>query len=62
MKAASAELKGAMCYHNCHIPDLLTPLMATIDYRGFRLLAIALVPIDDKTLVYGKHFPVHRLT
>ena len=54
MKAASAELKGVMSYANCKIPYLLTPLMAIIDYRGFRLIAIALVNIDKHTLVYGK--------
>jgi hypothetical protein len=33
MKAASAELKGVMSYGNCKIPNLVTPLMAIIDYR-----------------------------
>ena len=53
MKAASAELKGVMSYGNCKIPNLVTPLMALIDYRGFRLIAISLVNIDKTSLVYG---------
>ena len=53
MKAASAELRGLMSYYNCKMPELLTPLMALIDYRGFRLTAVALLDIDHDTLVYG---------
>jgi hypothetical protein len=66
MKAASAELKGLMNYYSCNIPGLLTPLMAVIDYRyklcshnlpinyrGFRLTAVAQLNIDKSTLVYG---------
>lgn len=29
------------------------PLMALVDYRGFRLIAISLLPIDEKTIIYG---------
>lgn len=31
------------------------PLMAIIDYRGFRLLAESIMPISKSTLVYGTH-------
>lgn len=27
--------------------------MAVVDWRGFRLVAISLLPIHDKSLVYG---------
>ena len=29
------------------------PMMAVVDYRGFRLLAEALLPIDNSTCIYG---------
>lgn len=40
---------------NCrHVAPLLHfPLLALIDYRGFRLLAISYLPVNSKTLMYG---------
>ena len=38
---------------NCDIHDLRLPLMALIDYRGFRIIAVSILPIDCDTLVYG---------
>ena len=35
------------------VPGLYVPLMALIDYRGFRLIATSVVPIGKDTLVYG---------
>ena len=40
-------------YYNTRIPMLKTPLMVLIDYRGFRLTCISLVPIDTSTIKYG---------
>eukprot|EP01127_Copromyxa_protea_P018085 TRINITY_DN5615_c0_g1_i5.p1 TRINITY_DN5615_c0_g1~~TRINITY_DN5615_c0_g1_i5.p1 ORF type:complete len:1747 (+),score=336.92 TRINITY_DN5615_c0_g1_i5:29-5269(+) len=53
MKAAGHELRGLMCYYNCHIPQLHLPLMCLVDYRGFRLVAMSLLPINKNTLIYG---------
>jgi hypothetical protein len=53
MKAAGHELLGLMSYYNCQIPGLSLPLMALINYRGFRLVALSLLPIDKTTLIYG---------
>jgi len=53
MKAAGHELRGLMCYYNCHIPELHLPLMCLVDYRGFRLVAMSHLPISRKTLIYG---------
>lgn len=53
MKAAGHELKSLMSYYNCSIPGLSFPLMVLIDFRGFRLVAMSLLPISSKTLVYG---------
>jgi hypothetical protein len=67
MKVASAEYKGLMSYFDCHIDGLLTPLMAVMDYvsissssthilqRGWRVSAVALLDINNETLVYGKN-------
>eukprot|EP01132_Coremiostelium_polycephalum_P010968 gene10968-13435_t len=56
MKAAGHELKGLMAYFNCQIEGLFLPLMALIDYMGYRLIATSQLAIDcDKTLVYGSN-------
>eukprot|EP01130_Rhizamoeba_saxonica_P014986 TRINITY_DN662_c1_g2_i2.p2 TRINITY_DN662_c1_g2~~TRINITY_DN662_c1_g2_i2.p2 ORF type:complete len:506 (-),score=103.86 TRINITY_DN662_c1_g2_i2:2144-3661(-) len=52
MKVASHELKGLMSYY-CSTEDLKFPLMSVIDYRGWRVVAISLLPISNETLVYG---------
>jgi len=39
---------------NCNIPQLKLPLMALIDYRGFRLVAMSKLPIDPpRSIVHG---------
>jgi hypothetical protein len=52
-KAAGNELRGLMCYFNTGIPDINVPLMALVDYRGFRLTAMSLLPVDTSTIIYG---------
>lgn len=44
MKAASHELTGLMSYYKCAIPGLHYPLMCLIDYKGFRLIAMSILP------------------
>lgn len=51
MKAAGLELKGAMRYYLCE--GLSVPLMALIDYRGYRLVCVSILPINTTTLCYG---------
>ncbi|GAM20836.1 hypothetical protein SAMD00019534_040110 [Acytostelium subglobosum LB1] len=53
MKAAGHELKGLMSYYNARVEGLHHPLMTLIDYRGFRLVAMSLLPISGETIVYG---------
>lgn len=53
MKAASHELKGLMSYYSCNIKGLAFPLMAVIDYKGFRVLALSILPIKENSLCYG---------
>jgi len=50
-KVAGNELKGLISYYNCGIRQLCVPLMALVDYMGFRLIAMSLLPLDS--LIYG---------
>jgi len=52
-KAASHDLAGLMAYYNTFTPGLYYPLMALIDYRGYRLIAQSLLPVDKTTIKYG---------
>ena len=48
------ELKGLMAYSSLKIPGLHYPLMTLVDYRGFRLIAISLLPLEPaRSLIYG---------
>lgn len=38
-KAAGHDLKGAIHYFNSGIREIHLPLMALIDYKGFRMIA-----------------------
>jgi hypothetical protein len=53
MKAANNELLGLSQALKCNIPGLFFPLMAIIDYVGYRLVAVSTLPINKKTIVYG---------
>lgn len=53
MKAAGHELKGLMEYMDCRVAGLHFPLAVLVDYRGYRLLAEAILPIGRDTIVYG---------
>ncbi|KAK5577688.1 hypothetical protein RB653_002633 [Dictyostelium firmibasis] len=53
MKTAAHELNGCTSLLNCGVKGLHVPLMAFIDYRGFRLMAMSLLPISKKSLIYG---------
>ena len=52
-KAAGHDLKGAIHYRNCGVANLHLPLMALIDYKGFRMSAQAFLPLGPGSLVYG---------
>lgn len=54
MKAARNDMIGLLSYYNCGVMGLHYPLMSQIDYRGFRLIALSIIPIEgDITLEYG---------
>eukprot|EP01133_Synstelium_polycarpum_P013661 gene13661-16088_t len=52
MKAGGHELKSVMRYYGCE--GIHVPLMALLDHRGFRLVAMSILPIAPRrTIVYG---------
>jgi len=53
MKIAGHELRGLMCYYNARIPGICLPLMCLIDYCGYRIVALSLLPVNKHTLIYG---------
>ncbi|PRP85028.1 hypothetical protein PROFUN_07316 [Planoprotostelium fungivorum] len=52
-KAAKNELKGLEAHFCRYVPGLRYPLMTLVDYKGYRVLAMAILPIDRSTLRYG---------
>jgi tetratricopeptide (TPR) repeat protein len=52
-KVAGHDLKGLRTYFNCGIPALHFPLMALVDYSGFRMSCMSVLPITKDTLIYG---------
>lgn len=56
IKAAAKELLGLETFvaQNSD-PSLCFALMALVDYKGFRLIATSLLPIDSNTIVYGSN-------
>lgn len=53
MKSGGLELKGVMHYSATNISMFRFPLSVIIDYRGFRISAISLLPIRKSTICYG---------
>ncbi|KAL6050246.1 Clu domain-containing protein [Balamuthia mandrillaris] len=53
MKAAGHELKGLINMYSVRAKGVCFPLMALVDYRGFRLIALSKLPIGDETMIYG---------
>ena len=53
------ELKGLMSYYNAKVDGLHVPLMALIDYRGIRLLAVSMCVYSDTHLIV--FFPLLRI-
>ena len=52
-KAAGHDMKSVVHYFECGVKELRFPLMALIDYRGFRMTAQALLPLGESSLIYG---------
>ena len=53
-KAMGHEMKSVNAYFKCDIADLHVALQALIDYKGFRMIAQAYLPISgNDTLIIG---------
>eukprot|EP01119_Soliformovum_irregulare_P020731 TRINITY_DN6771_c0_g1_i1.p1 TRINITY_DN6771_c0_g1~~TRINITY_DN6771_c0_g1_i1.p1 ORF type:complete len:1301 (+),score=414.07 TRINITY_DN6771_c0_g1_i1:81-3983(+) len=50
-KAAGNELRSLVALYKCQNPGICVPLMSLIDFRGFRLIAMSILPL--KQIVYG---------
>lgn len=55
MKAANAELRGLKVLQALEQPTLSLPLVAIVDYRGYRLLCSSILPLATDTLKYGRY-------
>lgn len=53
MKSLTNEILGLSAHMTTFIAGLRYPLMAAVDFKGFRLLALSLIPINSSTLIYG---------
>jgi hypothetical protein len=53
LQVAGHELQGLISLFNCDDVGLCMPLMALVDYKGFRLIAMSTLPVNSKTLCYG---------
>ncbi|PRP86399.1 hypothetical protein PROFUN_05318 [Planoprotostelium fungivorum] len=53
IKAAKNELKGLEAHSSRYVEGLHYPMMALVDYKGYRVIALAILPIDKGTLRYG---------
>lgn len=53
MKSGNHELKGLIAYMGSEIKGLCFPLSAIIDYKGYRLVATTVLPINNSTIKYG---------
>ena len=66
-KIAGHELRSLIQLINCEEPHFLFPMMALVDYRGFRLVGMTQLPIQGgQSLVHGsrdsgKHIEFHQL-
>jgi hypothetical protein len=52
-KVANQDLHGLTAVTSLGIRGLCVPLMAIVDFMGFRVTAMSLLPIGSDTLVYG---------
>lgn len=54
-KVAGHELKGILAVYNSNISGFSVPLVTLVDYMGFRLIAMSILPISKRTIVYGSN-------
>ncbi|GAB5355140.1 hypothetical protein AAMO2058_000180600 [Amorphochlora amoebiformis] len=52
-KAAGHELKGAINMHKYYKKGICVPMQALVDFHGYRLVAMPLLPLKGGKLIYG---------
>ena len=50
---ANHDLKSLIHVLDCWEPGIHLPLMALVDFRGYRVICMSLLPITQSTLVHG---------
>jgi tetratricopeptide (TPR) repeat protein len=53
MKVTAHELKSLNHLLNCKTESFYYPMMTIIDYKGFRVVAMPVLPINSSTLIHG---------
>ena len=52
-KICANELLAMSAYFGTRLTDISVPLMALVDYMGFRVIATSVLPISSQPLLYG---------
>ena len=52
-KVANHDLKSLVRVLHCWEPGVHLPLMTLVDYRGYRVVCMSLLPINKNTLIHG---------
>lgn len=52
-RIANHDLRSLVHVLNCWEPDVHVPMMTLVDYRGFRVVGMSLLPIDRTTIIHG---------
>lgn len=52
-KAAGHELKGAINMYKYHVKGIRVPMQALVDFHGYRIIAMPLLPLKGGELIYG---------
>lgn len=58
MKAADHELRSLariLASETTAQQSVSAPLMSIVNYRGFRIIAVSVIPISKQTIIYGSH-------
>lgn len=59
LPVAAHELKGISALFSCilelGIPKICLPIVCLVDYRGFRVVAMSVLPISGSTIQYGSN-------
>ena len=54
-KSTAHEIKSIMACQEAQIPGIYFPLICIVDYFGFRLLCVSMLPISKNTIKYGSN-------